>query len=135
MSEKYDDIIHLPHHVSPKRNPLTAMERAAQFSPFSALTGLGAKMSETARLTNQRMELDEYAKASLDALLRELVESKEKQEVLITYFVPDERKEGGSYQICSSTVKKLDLYLGLLLMEDGTKIPIEEIYEIEKQSF
>ena len=133
MSGKYDDIIHLPHHVSPKRPRMSAMDRAAQFSPFSALTGLGARMDETARLTDARLELDEYAKLSVNEVLRELTErSGEHLMVRVTYFIPDERKEGGTYETMTAKVKKVDTFLTMLILEDGTKIPMEEIYELEK---
>lgn len=128
MTGKYDDIIHLPHHVSRKHPQMSAMDRAAQFSPFSALTGLGAQMDETARLTSERLELDEYAKESLNETLHQIAESKGK--VTITYFVPDERKEGGAYETKTAVMKKLDEYHGLLILDDETKIPIEDIYEI-----
>lgn len=128
MTGKYDDIIHLPHHVSRKHPQMSAMDRAAQFSPFSALTGLGAQMDETARLTSERLELDEYAKESLNETLHQMAESKGK--VTITYFVPDERKEGGAYETKTAVMKKLDEYHGLLILDDETKIPLEDIYEI-----
>ena len=128
MTGKYDDIIHLPHHISRKHPQMSAMDRAAQFSPFSALTGLGAQMDETARLTSERLELDEYAKESLNETLHQIAESKEK--VTITYFVPDERKEGGAYETKTAVMKKLDEYHGLLILDDETKIPLEDIYEI-----
>ena len=128
MKGKYDDIIHLPHHISRKHPQMSAMDRAAQFSPFSALTGLGAQMDETARLTSERLELDEYAKESLNNTLHQMAESKGK--VTVTYFVPDERKEGGAYETKTAVMKKLDEYHGLLILDDETKIPIEDIYEI-----
>ena len=128
MTGKYDDIIHLPHHISRKHPQMSAMDRAAQFSPFSALTGLGAQMDETARLTSERLELDEYAKESLNKTLQQIAESKGK--VTITYFVPDERKEGGAYETKTAVMKKLDEYHGLLILDDETKIPLEDIYEI-----
>lgn len=128
MTGKYDDIIQLPHHVSRKHPQMSAMDRAAQFSPFSALTGLGAQMDETARLTSERLELDDYAKESLNETLHQIAESKGK--VTITYFVPDERKEGGAYETKTAVMKKLDEYHGLLILDDETKISIEDIYEI-----
>ncbi len=133
MSGKYDDIISLPHHVSPKRPRMSAMERAAQFSPFSALTGLGAQMDETARLTDVRLELDDYAKLSVNEVLRELAEhSGDHPTVRVTYFIPDERKDGGSYETLTAKVKKVDAFYGLLVLENEIKIPIEEIYELDK---
>ena len=98
MTGKYDDIIHLPHHVSATRPRMPMLDRAAQFSPFVALTGYEAAVRETARLTDQRVELDESAKAELDRKLRLLLSLPGQPEASITYFRPDERKEGGAYE-------------------------------------
>ena len=99
MSGQYDDIIRLPHPDSPKHPRMSLYDRAAQFSPFAALTGHSAAIAETGRLTDRRVELDEYEMARVDAELQRF------QELLpgrptasITYFVPDERKDGGSYR-------------------------------------
>ena len=47
MKKQYDDIIHLPHHVSKIRPQMSMQDRAAQFSPFAALTGYDAAIKET----------------------------------------------------------------------------------------
>ena len=115
MSGQYDDIIRLPHPDSPKHPRMSLYDRAAQFSPFAALTGHSAAIAETGRLTDQRMELDEYEMARVDAELQRL------QELLpgrptasITYFVPDERKNGGSYQTVTGEVKRIDAVNGVI---------------------
>ena len=91
MKTPYDDIISLPHHVSDTRPRMSAHDRAAQFSPFAALTGYDAEISETARLTNERRELDEYALARLNACLLLLVENAaERPEISVTFFKADE---------------------------------------------
>ena len=100
MTHRYDDIINLPHHVSQKHAPMARADRAAQFSPFAALTGLDAALRETARLTDQRITLDEYEQAALDETLqavRDALTKKEHPTVEVCYFVPDTRKAGGAY--------------------------------------
>lgn len=132
----YDDIINLPHHVSAVHPRMSAIDRAAQFSPFAALTGHGAAISETARLTEARLELDEIRKEELDARLQVIRECLSMQpEVAITYFVPDARKEGGSYLRAAGTVKKLDDIEHKVIMADGISIPMDAIYEIEGSVF
>ena len=99
MSGQYDDIIRLPHPDSPKHPRMSLYDRAAQFSPFAALTGHSAAIAETGRLTDRRVELDEYEMARVDAELQHLQELlPSRPTASITYFVPDERKNGGSYQ-------------------------------------
>ena len=131
---KYDDIIHLPHHVSTKHPQMPIVDRAAQFSPFAALTGHDAAIKETARLTDQRIELDESQKKFLNEKLLLIAEEIEKHPVRsITYFVPDMKKEGGAYVRISGAVKKIDTDNRWILMEEGERIPIDEIIEIESE--
>lgn len=127
-NHKYGDIINLPHHTSAKRPHMSMLDRAAQFSPFAALTGYDAAVQETARLTERRIELDEYEKSVLDERLQ-LVQQhlKEQPEVTITYFKPDDRKEGGAYLSVTGNVKKIDNYEKCVIMQDGLRIPIGEI--------
>ena len=127
----YDDIIHLPHHRSKKHAPMPLIDRAAQFSPFAALTGHDAAIKETARLTDRKIELDEYEIAVLDEKLQRIKEQlKVYPEVTITYFQPDIRKDGGKYVTVTGKVKKIDEYAKAMIMEDGTRILIEDIIEI-----
>ena len=127
----YDDIIHLPHHVSRKRKRMSLHDRAAQFAPFAALVGYDAAVEETARLTGQRIELDENEKQLLDARLRVIEEHLgEDFQVSITYFVPDERKDGGSYRTETGVVKKILHTEQLLHMSSGTKIAVSDILSI-----
>ena len=110
MTHRYDDIINLPHHVSQKHAPMARADRAAQFSPFAALTGLDAALRETARLTDQRITLDEYEQAALDETLqtvRDALTKKEHPTVEVCYFVPDTRKAGGAYCTVTGVVKKM----------------------------
>lgn len=130
-THQYDDIIHLPHHVSTVHPPMTMAERAAQFSPFAALTGYDAALKETGRLTRERAELDEDEKERLDERLRELRERiGEHPLAAITYFCPDQRKDGGAYLTASGHVKKIEEYAKVVVMEDGGEIPVAEITEM-----
>ena len=126
---KYDDIIHLPYPQKPRR--MSNYNRAAQFSPFAALTGFEAAIAETARLTDHKVELDEGGKALLDEKLRLLEENiQENPEVLVTYFKPDLRKFGGAYVEKAGRVKKLDGYNRAIVFTDGMSIRIEDVLDI-----
>ena len=133
---KYDDIINLPHPTSQKRPRMSVQDRAAQFSPFAALTGYDAAIRETARLTEERIELNEYEQAVLDQRITLLQEHlKDLPEVTITYFQPDERKEGGKYRSLTGAVKKIDSYERQLVLADKSNIPIESILNLESELF
>lgn len=129
---KYDDIINLSRPVSKTHPPMPIQDRAAQFAPFAALTGHHEAVKETARLTDTRIELDEYCKAQIDRKLQEIYECPGgSRMVSVTYFVPDTWKSGGSYETVTGYVKKIDDYNRMVVMEDGTKIPMDEIAGIE----
>ncbi|MCD8174746.1 MAG: YolD-like family protein [Phascolarctobacterium sp.] len=129
--EDYQDIINLPHYVSKNRPHMSMIDRAAQFSPFAALTGYDAAVKETARLTDQRIELNEDERQKISDRLTMLKSClKETPTVEITYFIPDEKKAGGEYNTVTGIVKKLDEFQRLIVMMDGTKIPIEEIIDV-----
>ena len=134
--DRYDDIINLPRHVSTVHPQMAVSERAAQFSPFAALTGHGDAIRETARLTDQRIELDGDSREILNKKLQLVIgRLKEQPEVAITYFVPDGRKDGGNYITVDGKIKKFDEYEGLLILPDGTKIPLDDVIEIEGELF
>lgn len=136
MINPYDDIINLPHYTSVSRPHMSAHDRAAQFSPFAALTGYGSAIAETARLTDARVELDEYTKADLNEKLCIMQERIAQQpEVSITYFQPDKVKTGGAYITASGYVKKIDSYENTVILQDATKIPIDDILEIDGELF
>ena len=136
MTKAYDDIMNLPHHVSVTHPPMSAIDRAAQFSPFAALTGYDSAIKETARLTDDRVELDEYMKDALSDRLQIITDRiKEHPEVAITYFQPDAKKNGGAYITAFGSVKKIDEYERIVVMTDGTEIPIDEIISIDGQMF
>jgi hypothetical protein len=136
MTGSFDDIIHLPHHLSSTRPHMTTIDRAAQFSPFAALTGYDAAIKETARLTGERVELYEDMKDTLSDRLQIIAERiKEHPEVTITYFQPDAKKNGGAYTTAISTALKIDEYERVVVMTDGIAIPIDEIINIDGQIF
>ncbi len=136
MSGKYNDIINLPHPVSKRYPRMPLAERAAQFSPFAALTGYESVISETARLTDKRVELDENRKSELDATLSALVGAlPEKPEVTITFFKKDSRKEGGKYITLTACLKKIDATAHTIVLTDGVTIPIADIYALSTAAY
>lgn len=136
MMGPYDNIINLPHHVSTSHPQMTALDRAAQFSPFAALVGYDASVKETARLTDERIELDEEMKAAINERLLMIQEQLDDQpRVSIAYFQPDNKKAGGAYIVATGYVKKIDEYNRNIVMMDRTKIPIDDIIEIDGELF
>ena len=133
---RYDDIINLSYPGSTTRPRMSMIDRAAQFSPFAALTGYEAAIKETARLTDQKIEVNEDEIAFLREKMRILQERlPECPEIQITYFVPDEKKDGGTYRKKTGQVKKIDEYERLIIMCDHVKIAIDEIVSIEGSIF
>ena len=131
MSDQYEDIICLPHHVSEKRPHMSMLDRAAQFSPFAALTGYGSAIEETARLTDCQIELSDDRIEALDAALRVVEEhTRQRPKVEIRYFKPDMKKSGGAYLTVSGNVKKIDSIERKVIFADGTEIPILDIVGI-----
>ncbi len=136
MSSRYDDIINLPHHTSAKHPRMAMIDRAAQFSPFAALTGHSSAIDETARLTDRFCEPDEYEKAVINEKLRFLSDIAGQQPaVSVTYFEPDRKKDGGEYMTVTGTVKKIDGNIGAVIMSDGMKISVEFIKDINCMLF
>lgn len=131
MNGPYDDIIDLPHHTSSTRARMSNLDRAAQFSPFAALSGYDAAIRECTRLTDQRSELDECRKAALNATLQAILEQIHRSpQVTVIHFLPDLKKDGGAYVQTTGHVKKIDPIAGLILFTDGRAIPIEQLYDI-----
>jgi len=128
----YDDIIHLPHHVSKTHPHMPIADRAAQFSPFAALTGHHEAIKEAGRMTSQKISLDENAKSILDQKLQMILE-RPSQEITLTYFLPDPQKDGGAYIDYTGVIKKADTQKRLLIMEDHTAIPIDDIIDLRGQ--
>lgn len=128
----YDDIINLPHPQSKNHPHMSLHDRAAQFAPFAALTGYDDAVKEARRLTDSKPELDENQLEELDQKLADLMTRiEEHPEVTITYFEPDDKKEGGAYVTCEGKMKKIDGYKLQLIFEDGRGIFICNIIEIE----
>ena len=134
--KQYTDIINQSRPVTLKHPPMSMINRAAQFSPFAALTGYDAAVQETARLTDEKIVLDEYAKSMLSEKLQMIAEHiDDLPEVTFTYFVPDKKKSGGAYVSVTGTVKEIDEFERIVVLDDRTRIPIHQIYEIESGVF
>ena len=133
MTGPYDDIIDLPRPISSTHPRMPIADRAAIFSPFAALAGHGAAIAETARLTDQKAELDEDARAELDRRQAALLEHIDQQpEIAVTWFQKDEKKTGGSYVTTAGRLKKLDDARRALVLTDGTAIPLADIAALER---
>lgn len=135
-THKYDDIIGLPHHTSAHRAGMPMIDRAAQFSPFAALTGYEDVIEETGRLTESSTELTEGSKQALNEKFRILAEHCwVTPQVTVTYFEPDRLKTGGSYVTVTARVKRVDEYDQVLRLIDGREIPMEAISRIKCDLF
>ena len=136
MKNDYDDIINLPHHVSSTRPQMSMIDRAAQFSPFAALTGYDAAIKETGRLTDEKIELDEEALSNLNMKFQILFEKLDEQpDIAITYFKPDETKSGGAYLTTTDKIKKVDEYERIITTANGTKIPMDDVTNLESEIY
>lgn len=135
-SGKYNDIINLSHHISKKHPRMSLEARSAQFAPFAALTGYDDVIKETARLTSERIDIDEGVKSILNRklhLIREQIYIK--PEITVTYFVPDSKKDGGSYVMITGNVIKIDDYKQKIVLENKIEIPMSEIIKITGKIF
>jgi len=132
-NKKYENIINKPHHVSKVHPQISLYARSAQFAPFAALTGYEDAVKETARETQEELEIDDELKSILDAKLQMLIEIKESNpEISITYFVKDEKKSGGKYVTITGIIKKIDLYQQIITLVDNTVIPIKNVIDLER---
>ena len=132
----YSDIINMPHHVSNNRPQMSIRDRAAQFAPFAALTGYDDAVRETARQTNQKIELLDEQVAILNEKILFLIEKiKDNLEITITYFIPDKKKEGGAYTTVKGIVKKIDEYNKLIILNDGREIMMDSIFDLQGDVF
>lgn len=131
---KYDDIINLPHHVSATRPHMSRTDRAAQFAPFAALTGHEEAIQETARLTDRRVELGESEKSVLNEKMQMLQDRiSERPFARVTYFSPDQRKEGGAYLTVAGNVRRIDEVARRVIFSNQIEIPMDDIMEIESE--
>ncbi len=136
MTNRYDDIINLPHPVSKTHPKMSMANRAAQFAPFAALTGYNAAIKETARLTCEKIELDEDSQALLDQKQQFLVDClSQYPKISITYFQADKKKAGGRYETISATVKKIDEYRRCFILMDDSTIPLDDIINLDGEIF
>lgn len=132
MSSPYEDILPMPHHISSTRQRMSMTDRAAQFSPFAALTGHDAAIRETARLTDAQAILAVDSISMLDEQIRTLAEhQKEQPEITAEYFVPDERKDGGAYVRISGRVKKVDANGQMIVLTDGRRLGFDRILSFD----
>lgn len=133
---KYQEIINLPHHQSSTRKRMSNYDRAAQFAPFAALTGHDEAIKETARLTDEYMEMGEDRLGELSAKIQLLIDKlSEQPEITVVYFIPDERKSGGSYAEKKGVVRIIDEYERKLVFYDGEKISIDRIIDFKGELF
>ena len=128
----YDDIINLSR---PKSNHLkmSIEQRSAQFAPFAALTSFDDKVKETARLTDRKIELDEEMKNILDIKIQDIknkLSNNKNFTTQITYFISDNKKEGGKYITITDPLFKIDEYKHQFIMKNGLKIDISDILDI-----
>lgn len=133
---KYEDIIDLPHYVSSKRKRMSAADRAAQFGSFAALTGHGAAIDETARLTSEKAELDECEKSLINEKLNILLNIQELHPCIsVLYFRPDCKKEGGAYLTEEGELEKICCESGRVYFTDGRTVPVDDIRDIQSEYF
>lgn len=126
----------MPHHTSPNRPRMPEIDRAAQFSPFAALTGYDSTVAEVGRLTDKRLDISEDAKTVLNEKMQMILDRlDDKPVVTITYFVPDNRKDGGAYVTTTGIVKEICAVTRAIVLGDKTSIPIDQICEIEGDMF
>ena len=136
IDRNYDDMINMPCPTSPRHPRMPRADRAAQFAPFAALTGYDAAIDETGRLTDQKIDISEDMREKLDLKQNFLADIIDDQpEISVTYFVPDKKKSGGAYITANGRLKQIDEYEQFIILTDGKKIPIQEVYSIESDLF
>ena len=129
----YEDIIHLPHHVSSRHAQMPVSDRAAQFAPFAALTGHGDVLREVRRTTDRRIEPDEYEQAALNEQLTKYVRLGENgPEIEIVYFREDRKKDGGEYITAVGRIRHLELAPDRIILANGLVIPTADILELHE---
>ena len=130
--DKYDDIINLPHY-EPKYHPrMSKYKRSAQFAPFAALVGYDEQVQECSRLTDKRLEIDDELKEKINNKLNKINELiKNSPEVDITYFIPDEKKDGGKYITEIGNVKRIDYINRFIKLTDNKKIILDDVIDIK----
>ncbi|MBE6818889.1 MAG: hypothetical protein E7517_07030 [Ruminococcaceae bacterium] len=131
----YQDIIHLPHHQSADRPHMSLHDRAAQFAPFAALRGYDDEISETARLTDRQLTLNDEQIAAVNRQLNLIAQNiKSAPKARITYFIPDEKKEGGQYKTIEENIRRIDEVQKQIILTNGETIAIPALFSIEMLS-
>ena len=128
--KRYDDIIEMPHHVSRKHPQMSLSDRAAQFSPFAALTGYDDVIAESARCTDRKAELSEDEKTEISKTLAESIG----KPIVITLFIPDDKKSGGRYEDIECTIKRFDSSNGTLILSDRSRVRIDDVIKVERRA-
>ena len=131
MTDRYDDIIDMPHHVSNNRPHMSMSDRAAQFAPFAALTGFGAIITEADRQTDERIPLGESDLEALNEKVRDVMRRAfQRPLITVTYFVPDSKKAGGTYKVYTGNVRTVSEFDRVIIFDDGTKILLDDTADI-----
>lgn len=131
MTDRYDDIIDMPHHVSNNRPRMSMSDRAAQFAPFAALTGFGAVITEAGRQTDKRIPLGESDLEALNEKLRDVMRRAFQHPLItVTYFVPDSKKAGGTYKVHTGNVRTVSEFDRVIIFDDETKILLDDTSDI-----
>ncbi len=132
----YADLLELPHPTSSRHPRMARRDRAAQFAPFAALTGYDDAIDETARLTDTQCDLSEERREDLDHRQQLLLAHADRHPIVaVTYFLPDARKAGGSYRIVKGVLSGVDEQARVLMLENGHRIPLDMIYELDSELF
>jgi len=135
-NNNYDDIIDLPHHVSSRHARMSRENRAAQFAPFAALTGYDASVREEARLTGAKLPLTDEQIDIMNAKMAFLTEkASEHPEISLTFFLADDRKEGGKYVTVTDRLNRIDTVEGVLILSKRNKIALDDILNVESEIF
>lgn len=131
MTDRYDDIIDMPHHVSNNRPRMSMSDRAAQFAPFAALTGFGAVITEAGRQTDERIPLGESDLEALNEKVRDVMHRAFQHPLItVTYFVPDSKKAGGTYKVHTGNVRTVSEFDRVIIFDDETKILLDDTSDI-----
>ena len=130
MNERYEKIINISNYSSGKRKKMSLHDRAAQFAPYAALTGFDPIIREEARITDKKIELDDYEIERIDTNIRLAIENKDALVVRVTYFLEDKRKNGGAYLAKEGSAVRVDEINRLLILSDGAEIKIDDILDV-----
>lgn len=130
----YDDIMNIPYSGRKDEGALSMHQRAAQFAPFAALVGHDSMIMETARLTDEELEIADETFVILNRKMNYLkMMLHQRPLVTITYFLADERKSGGEYRTSTGIIRKIDDYENIIVMEDNTIIPLQHILDLDSE--